>query len=1468
VDRLGPYEVLGEIARGGMGVVYRARDPRLDRLVAIKVLLRARGQGSKVRKRFEREAEALARIRHPHVVAVHDSGQDRGTPYLVLDLVEGESLRRRLRRAGPLPPAEAATVAAKVARALQHAHDQGVLHRDVKPDNVLLDADGEPRLTDFGLARWLEPDERTQVSVSGVVMGTPGYLPPEQARGQRDRIDARSDVFGAGALLYALLSGEPPFPASTVFEVLSVLERPAADVRTLRPEVPGALADVVSRALALERDDRYPTAGALADALEGWNAAPARASPRRRAALTGGLVLGAVSLGVAIALASRARDPQTPPAEALDDATPAADVPDPAAQVNAALKQGLHATLLAHADSHDPAVVARVAAWVDDRPALGAALARLPAAQARVWAWRLRRFVPDVDAPAGPLVASEHDAWDAVASGEECLARGLIGPAALAFAQAERLSGSEVAPRRAARLGLLRVARARGDDAAAQAQITRLKDDDPDALTLVGLLATAATLEGSPFGELASVFGGHPAVVLARHRERWRDGERPEAASLTTLPWLVRLREAVRLGDHRARDALLARVTLQGRRGSWVRSERELCRRGFDGPLGLRLAAAVDLAHAAYEGQDPVAASQAEASLLAVGTERPTSPLLWYALAQVAVTRGERQSAIEHVGRAAAVSPRDPQVLLLAAWIERALETGPSPDPTARSERVRASYRALLPTLPADDPLTARARLGAASVSAVIREATLDDPERAARALAAMEEDLTPLLEPFDAAFHAARERLEAADDRGDPQALAESAAELLRGLPADPWRLRPLASALGLRARGGGAAGARAGRAFQCLLGDLPARAVVGWRVSEQQADHDRRRAGLDAALTLWPGSPDLLYAKHTLPLWPSATRPFAATPTDYRDLARVAARSPRRAAAVADLLLHTGEVPDRARLDAAVRDSDPGSDRAEALLARALWHLRRGAVSRHAEASLDALRDAQEAITLLPECWGARLVAARALERARDPRAAHGDAPSEVHPELLAILRPVEVAAPWLTAPLSIRLAYTRDWEARAALADRLLAQGYLIRPEPVLPSAATADPSSATATRLQQLRDWLLESSLPDRRLRERSTLRLLDDTFAGLREPNGRPVLPHTTCALQLSSRSGPPPHEGLLPGLPEHVRPVAAALIAQNVGGPDSGWGDASDLARRLLRSPRGTQSAALRPEQLWPQGLLVWPRDPLRERVETLTIGPDPVLAEASRRLYLPRGALLYAATTPLAVSPPYDLETLGGPGDRGAAHLANLHATQLQQRACGTLARLRAWGEARRAIVRAGAFAAREDFDEVLAEEGVDEVLHRAHLVQDGVAFGQQLQRLAEVGLSLPSLAPGRRLALRTMALAGTLWGAAADESTRGDLLTAAQEHATALAPLLPAPAEAVEHVKVEAAWFLLVLAVARGEADAGALAAGVDALRGHLAACDEVQTINAKRVLRASPFRDATLTALGELGAGLLGE
>ena len=270
VRYFGDYEILEEIARGGMGVVYRARQHELKRTVALKVILAGQLASETDVARFEREAQAAARLKHPNIVAVHEVGEQDGLHYFSMDFVDGRSLSD-LCREESLPARRAAELIRTVAHAIQYAHDRGTLHRDIKPANILIEESSGPVITDFGLAKLIEIDDNAEpdLTLSGQILGTPSYMSPEQASGKHNVVGPGTDIYSLGAVLYACLTGRAPFVAeSTVDTIRQVVDNDPASPRSLNPAIPRDLDTICLKCLAKEPHRRYGTANLLAEDLQ------------------------------------------------------------------------------------------------------------------------------------------------------------------------------------------------------------------------------------------------------------------------------------------------------------------------------------------------------------------------------------------------------------------------------------------------------------------------------------------------------------------------------------------------------------------------------------------------------------------------------------------------------------------------------------------------------------------------------------------------------------------------------------------------------------------------------------------------------------------------------------------------------------------------------------------------------------------------------------------------------------------------------------------------------------------------------------------------------------------------------------------------------------------------------------------------------------------------------------------------
>src|ERR1700675_2350200 len=275
--RLGPYEILSAIGAGGMGEVYRARDTRLDRIVAIKVLPTHLADRSALRERFEREARTIASLNHPHICTLHDIGHQDGTHFLVMEYLEGETLAQRLGK-GPLPLDQVLQYAIEIADALDKAHRKGVTHRDLKPGNIMLTKSGT-KLLDFGLAKLKQEVAPTDVQLSqlptasdpltahGAIVGTLQYMAPEQLEGKE--VDARTDIFAFGAVVYEMATGKRAFEGKSQASVIAkILETDPPLISSLQPMTPLSLDRVVRRCLAKEPDERWQSANDLTNELK------------------------------------------------------------------------------------------------------------------------------------------------------------------------------------------------------------------------------------------------------------------------------------------------------------------------------------------------------------------------------------------------------------------------------------------------------------------------------------------------------------------------------------------------------------------------------------------------------------------------------------------------------------------------------------------------------------------------------------------------------------------------------------------------------------------------------------------------------------------------------------------------------------------------------------------------------------------------------------------------------------------------------------------------------------------------------------------------------------------------------------------------------------------------------------------------------------------------------------------------
>jgi serine/threonine protein kinase len=337
---VGGYRILSRLGRGGMSTVYKAVQVSLDRFVALKIPHDDFIRDERFRARFDREARTLAKLDHPNIVQIIDVGTAAGRYYIAMEYVEGTTLGRYLAQRGPLPLPAGAVLLKKCCAALARAHEAKIVHRDIKPDNILLTVGGQPKLTDFGLAKPL--DAASTLSLTGTILGTPLYMSPEQADGAD--VDARSDLYSLGATFYHALTGRPPFEGATaVTIVLKHTKEPLKPAHQMNASIPAGLSDVLTRMLAKKPEDRFPSAEAVIAAIEAWEqgkaptARPAAPPPWKRKPLVIGASAAAAVLVALVAYASLGsrsftppeNPPPAPPAAAKGPAKTAVPAPTP-----------------------------------------------------------------------------------------------------------------------------------------------------------------------------------------------------------------------------------------------------------------------------------------------------------------------------------------------------------------------------------------------------------------------------------------------------------------------------------------------------------------------------------------------------------------------------------------------------------------------------------------------------------------------------------------------------------------------------------------------------------------------------------------------------------------------------------------------------------------------------------------------------------------------------------------------------------------------------------------------------------------------------------------------------------------------------------------------------------------------------------------------------------------------------------
>src|SRR4051794_24427501 len=330
----GRYRLVELLGQGGMARIYRGHDNQLDRDVAVKILRPEYGRDPDFGSRFRHEAQAAASLNHPNIVGVYDYGQDEAGPFIVMELVDGEDLASIIKRSGALPPRQAARITAETARALHAAHQRGIVHRDVKPGNIMINRDGQVKVTDFGIARAMA---EAQMTLPGTTLGSVHYFSPEQARG--DQATASSDIYSLGIVLYELLTGHRPWEADSAAAVaMARLAGPPPDPSTIRSGIPSDLVAIDRKALATEPADRWSSASSFAAALEAFlagTAVPGVVAAGAAGTAGAATIAGAMPAGTpatsATARPNPGAIPYAPDAYASERAAPAAPMSRPVA---------------------------------------------------------------------------------------------------------------------------------------------------------------------------------------------------------------------------------------------------------------------------------------------------------------------------------------------------------------------------------------------------------------------------------------------------------------------------------------------------------------------------------------------------------------------------------------------------------------------------------------------------------------------------------------------------------------------------------------------------------------------------------------------------------------------------------------------------------------------------------------------------------------------------------------------------------------------------------------------------------------------------------------------------------------------------------------------------------------------------------------------------------------------------------